>query len=256
MPCIAAHSRSHTHSWHSVEIFSSLVLPRKILTRAPKFPVRGLFSTKGKWKREIISSIVKEAETFKSEPRKHKRYVSCSLFQTWRGWYLTWLNCWQHRKINSEENTWKFKFSSAPMCFHVSTLSNKCIYYFPFYMIMRRQHTEDLGQGDYSLFQQLGVSTVGKKRELWKKIIHSMQQSRPVQAYLPICTYICPTFPRRGLLYVMDNSIKSQHVSLKRVTLFFKYSKLIWALPRYCRYFQNVSCFKMRTCEALLCLCG
>lgn len=41
---------SHTHSWHSVEIFSSLVLPRKILTRAPKFPVLGLFST-GKKKR-------------------------------------------------------------------------------------------------------------------------------------------------------------------------------------------------------------
>lgn len=41
---------SHTHSWHSVEIFSSLVLPRKILTRAPKFPVLGLFSTwKEKW---------------------------------------------------------------------------------------------------------------------------------------------------------------------------------------------------------------
>lgn len=38
---------SHTHSWHSVEIFSSLVLPRKILTRAPKFPVLGLFSTWG-----------------------------------------------------------------------------------------------------------------------------------------------------------------------------------------------------------------
>lgn len=38
-----------THSWHSVEIFNSLVLPRKILTRAPKFPVLGLFST---WERE------------------------------------------------------------------------------------------------------------------------------------------------------------------------------------------------------------
>lgn len=37
--------RSHTHSWHSVEIFSSLVLARKILTRAPKFPVLGLLRT-------------------------------------------------------------------------------------------------------------------------------------------------------------------------------------------------------------------
>lgn len=51
---------SHTHSWHSVEIFSSLVLPRKILTREPKFPDLGLFSTlekKKKGRREFISSI-------------------------------------------------------------------------------------------------------------------------------------------------------------------------------------------------------
>lgn len=39
-------SELYTYSLHSVEIFSSLVLPRKILTRAPKFPVLGLFSTR------------------------------------------------------------------------------------------------------------------------------------------------------------------------------------------------------------------
>lgn len=50
---------SHTHSWHSVEIFSSLVLPRKTRTRALKFPVLGLFSTLKKEKKtELISSNV------------------------------------------------------------------------------------------------------------------------------------------------------------------------------------------------------
>lgn len=46
----------HTHSWHSVEIFNSLVLPRKTLTRAPKFPVLGLFSTgRAERRREVKS---------------------------------------------------------------------------------------------------------------------------------------------------------------------------------------------------------
>lgn len=50
-------SGSHTHSWHSVEIFSSLVRPRKTLTRAPKFPVLGLFSTWKKTKKKISSKL-------------------------------------------------------------------------------------------------------------------------------------------------------------------------------------------------------
>lgn len=54
---------SNTHSWHSVEIFSSLVLPRKILTRAPKFPVLGLFST---WKKEEKTTALHKLQNYQS----------------------------------------------------------------------------------------------------------------------------------------------------------------------------------------------
>lgn len=46
----------HTHSWHSVEILSSLVLPRKTRTRALKFPVLGLFATLKKKRKQSWSA--------------------------------------------------------------------------------------------------------------------------------------------------------------------------------------------------------
>lgn len=48
-----------TYSWHSVEIFSSLVLLRKTLTNAPKFPDLGLFWTiKGRDRRSKTQNII------------------------------------------------------------------------------------------------------------------------------------------------------------------------------------------------------
>lgn len=44
--CFSPHAPLGTYFWHSAEIFNSLVLERKTLINAPRFPVRGFFSTR------------------------------------------------------------------------------------------------------------------------------------------------------------------------------------------------------------------
>lgn len=80
---------SHTHSWHSVEIFSSLVLPRKILTRAPKFPVLGLFSPWNKKRNENLHKLQQHHLLTVWNVNKKKKYVEIFILEV----NIQWCNC-------------------------------------------------------------------------------------------------------------------------------------------------------------------
>lgn len=109
-----------------MEIFSSLVLARKILTRAPKFPVLGLLWTNRIT--EVINSVTQhpnlivELTSLRNFLLKKETNVICN----------------------------RTNVTTAQECFMMGG--------------GKAQHlTESLGQRDNGLFQQLGVSAEWKK---------------------------------------------------------------------------------------------